>query len=275
MIPTSTVSARTLTVPGARLYHEVRGEGPLVVLVAAPMDARSFAPLADLLATDHTVLTTDPRGINRSPVDDPDQDSTPELRADYLARLIRSLDAGPAVVLGSSGGAVSVLALVQAHPELVRTVIAHEPPLDELVDDRAELRERTDAMITTYLAGDTMGAWRMFMAIANIDLPDELVEQMFGGERDPQTVADEHFQYAHMLRPTTRWIPDVAALRSAPTRVLIGIGEESSGQLCDRTSRALAAQLGIAPTMFPGGHIAFAEDPEGFARRLRDVLGDS
>jgi hypothetical protein len=112
------------------------------------------------------------------------------------------------------------------------------------------------------------------MALANIHLPDELIEQMFGGERDPQTVADEHFQYAHMLRPTTRWIPDVAALRSAPTRILIGIGEESSGQLCDRTSRALAAQLGIAPTMFPGGHIAFAEDPDGFAGRLREVLGD-
>ncbi len=275
MIPTSTVSARTLTVPGARLYHEVRGEGPLVVLVAAPMDARSFAPLADLLATDHTVLTTDPRGINRSPVDDPDQDSTPELRADDLARLIRALDAGPAVVLGSSGGAVSALALVQAHPELVRTVIAHEPPLEELLDDRAELRDRTDDMVATYLAGDTMAAWRAFMAIANIDLPGELLEQMFGGERDPQTVADEHFQFAHMLRPTTRWIPDVAALRSAPTRIVIGIGEESTGQLCDRTSRALAAQLGVVPTMFPGGHIAFAEDPGSFAARLRDVLAGS
>jgi pimeloyl-ACP methyl ester carboxylesterase len=275
MSPTSTVSARTLTVPGARLYHEVRGEGPLVVLVAAPMDARPFAPLADLLATDHTVLTTDPRGINRSPVDDPDQDSTPELRADDLARLIRALDAGPAVVLGSSGGAVSALALVQAHPELVRTVIAHEPPLEELLDDRAELRDRTDDMVATYLAGDTMAAWRAFMAIANIDLPGELLEQMFGGERDPQTVADEHFQFAHMLRPTTRWIPDVAALRSAPTRIVIGIGEESTGQLCDRTSRALAAQLGVVPTMFPGGHIAFAEDPGSFAARLRDVLAGS
>ena len=70
------VTAQMLDVPGAHLYHEVRGRGPLVVLVAAPMDARAFAPLADLLATDHTVLTTDPRGINRSPVDDPDRDST-------------------------------------------------------------------------------------------------------------------------------------------------------------------------------------------------------
>jgi pimeloyl-ACP methyl ester carboxylesterase len=102
----------------------VRGNGPLVVLVGAPMDASAFAPAADLLAADHTVLTTDPRGINRSVVDDPDQDSTPEMRADDLARLVAHLDAGPAAVFGSSGGAVSALALAQAHPELVHTVIA-------------------------------------------------------------------------------------------------------------------------------------------------------
>lgn len=83
---------------------------------------------------------------------------------------------------------------------------------------------------------------------------------------------DRDFQYAHMLRPTTRWQPDIAALRSASTRVVVGIGEYSTGQLCDRTSKALAAALGIAPTMFPGGHIGFADDPDGFAVRLRAVL---
>ena len=98
---------------------------------------------------------------------------------------------------------------------------------------------------------------------------------MFAGRtRARRQVADEHFQYAHMLRPTTRWRPDVAALRAAPTRVLVGIGEESTGQLCDRTSTALAAALGIEPTMFPGDHIGFAEDPEAFATRLREVLGE-
>jgi pimeloyl-ACP methyl ester carboxylesterase len=272
--PTSTVpvTTATLDVPDARLYYEVRGAGPLVVLVAAPMDAMSFAPLADLLATDHTVLTTDPRGINRSSVHDRDQDSTPEMRADDLARLIRHIDAGPAVVLGSSGGAVSALALVQADPELVHTVIAHEPPLQQLVDDSEQLGEATDDIIATYLAGDVRGAWVKFLAVANIHLPDEVLEAMIGGERDPQIVADEHFQHAHMLRPTSRWIPDLATLRSAPTRIVVGIGEQSGGQLCERTSEALAAALGIEPTRFPGAHIGFVDDPEAFATRLRAVL---
>lgn len=115
--PAASTSSQTLEVHGARLHYEVRGQGPLLVLVGAPMDARSFSPLAELFATEHTVLTTDPRGINRSPVDDPDGDSTPQLRAEDLSRLLTHLDAGAATVFGSSGGAVTALALAKAHPE--------------------------------------------------------------------------------------------------------------------------------------------------------------
>jgi pimeloyl-ACP methyl ester carboxylesterase len=277
MTPTAPVpvSTSTLQVPGARLHHEVRGRGPLVVLVGAPMDARAFAGLADLLASDHTVLTTDPRGINRSSVAEPDQDSTPQLRADDLSRLLTHLDAGPATVLGSSGGAVSALALVQAHPGQVSTVVAHEPPLTELLPDHDRLRAQTEDYVASYLAGDVLGAWAKFFAAADIALPEGAVEQMFGGEREPQVVADERFWFAHELRASTWWQPDVAALRDGPTRVVVGVGEDSAGQECDRTARALAARLGLEPTTFPGGHTGFAEDPEGFAPRLRAVLAEA
>jgi pimeloyl-ACP methyl ester carboxylesterase len=242
-----------------------------VVLVGAPMDATSFAPLADLLADEYAVLTTDPRGINRSPVDDPDQDSTPQMRADDLSRLLTQLDAGPAAVLGSSGGAVSVLALAQAHPEQVHTVIAHEPPLIELLPDRAERHAGNEDVIARWLAGDHTGSWRVFLDNANIHLPEGVFEAMFAGKPDPRAIADTSYQNTHMLRPTAYWQPDITALRSA-NRVVVGIGETSAGQLCDRTSRALATALGTEPTMFPGGHTGFAEDPDGFATRLRSVL---
>jgi pimeloyl-ACP methyl ester carboxylesterase len=274
MNDTATVpaTAATLEVPGARLYYEVRGCGPLVVLVGAPMDARPLAALADLLAVDHTVLTTDPRGIFRSSVDDPDRDSLPRERADDLSRLISHLDAGPAVVFGSSGGAVSVLALAQTHPERVRTVIAHEPQLDEALPEREEMRAATEDIIATYLAGDTRSAHKKFMAKAGIHLPDEVFDMMFGDHRDPQEIADERFSFVRMLRGTTGFRPDVDAPRAAPVRVVVGVGEDSAGQFCDRTSRALAASLGIEPTMFPGGHIGFADDPQRFHARLREVL---
>ncbi|GAA2660438.1 alpha/beta hydrolase [Nonomuraea recticatena] len=277
MISPSTVTTpgRHLRVPGARLHYEVRGHGPLVALVGAPMDATSFAPLAELLATDHTVLTTDPRGINRSPLDDPSQDSTPELRADDLSRLLAHLDAGPAVVFGSSGGAVTALALAQSRPDQVRTVIAHEPPVVELLDDRDLIHAQTDDVIATYLSGDVVGAWTKFMAHADIDLPEGAIEHMFGGERDPQQVADERRWFAHELRATTHWRPDLDALRATTTRIVVGIGEDSAGQECDRTSRALASALGIEPVMFPGDHTGFADGPEPFLPPLRALLRTS
>ena len=261
-----------LDVPGARLYYEVRGTGPAVLLLGSPMDADSFAPLADLLAEDHTVVTMDPRAIHRSSVADRDQDSTPPMRADDVARVLTHLDLGPAAAFGSSGGAVTLLALAQARPDLVHTVVAHEPPLDELLEDREERRAVADAIVTAYLTEGRAAAWRLFLADANIELPEPVFADMFGQPLAGHAAADEDFFFRHEMRPTIEFVPDLDALRNGATRIVVGIGEESAGQVCDRTSTALARALGIEPVLFPGDHIGFAEDPEGFAPRLREIL---
>lgn len=269
---TRSIATDTLAVPGGRLYYEVRGSGPLVVLAGSPMDADAFAPLAELLATDHTVLTTDPRGINRSPLEDPEEESTPALRATDLAALIEHIDAGPGVVLGSSGGAVSALALLQARPDLLRTIVAHEPPLEELLDDVRARRTATDDIIATYRSEGSAAAWMKFLADANIEMDLEDDHSPQAPPQDPQQVTDERRFFLHELRATTRWVPDLDGLRSAAARIVVGIGEESTGQVCETTSEALAAALGIRSTRFPGGHVGFVEQPEAFAARLRAVL---
>ncbi|MET8650548.1 alpha/beta fold hydrolase [Nocardia aurea] len=270
--PATTVSVHTLDVPGATLHYEIRGAGPLIVFVGAPMGADAFAPIADILASTHTVLTTDPRGHQRSPLDDPEQDSTAALRGADLAALITHLGAGPAVVFGSSGGAVSALALVQQDPDLVTTVIAHEPPSIGLLDDRDSLLDGTADLIETYRGGDTVGAWRKFFAQANIQIPDPLLTQMFGGDRPAQDLASEKYWFEHEIVHTVGWQPDPAVLAAAPTRVIIGLGADSAGQLCARTCHELARRLGTTPTVFPGGHTGFTEDIPAFAARLREVL---
>ncbi|MER7002384.1 alpha/beta fold hydrolase [Dactylosporangium sp. NPDC000555] len=260
----------TLRVPDATLYYELRGSGPLLVLVGAPMGTRFFGPLADLLAADNTVLTTDPRGIGASVLDAPESDSAAEQRADDLARLIEHVDAGPAAVFGSSGGAVTALALAQRHPALVHTVIAHEPPLNEVLEDRDERHAAIEDIIATYESGDVPGAWKKFLVNAGAPPPPHLE----GPPPDAQQVADERFWFLHEMRGTSRFRPDVAALRAGGARIVIGLGQESAGQLLDRTSHAMAALLGAEPVLFPGGHIAFVLDPPGFAPRLREVLRD-
>ena len=267
-----TATSGTLDVLDARLYYEVRGRGPVVLLLGSPMDADSFAPLADLLAGDFTVVTMDPRGIHRSSVADRDLDSTPLLRAEDVARLLTHLDRGPYAAFGSSGGAVTLLALAQERPDLVHTVIAHEPPLDELLEDRGERRAVAGAIVTAYLTEGRAAAWRLFLADANIELPEPVFAEMFGAPLDGHAAADEDFFFRHEMRPSIEFVPDLEALRTGGPRIVVGIGEQSTGQVCDRTSTALARGLGVEPVLFPGDHIGFAEDPEGFAPALRPFL---
>jgi len=272
---TSSIPATSgiVTVAAAHLYYEVRGSGPLMASVGSPMHAEPFAPVAELLARDHTVLTTDPRGHFGSALDDPESDSTPELRAADLARLISHVGTGPATVFGSSGGALTTLALLQTRPDLVRTAIVHEPPLVELLDERECKRAVIDDIVATYRGGDEIGAVRKFFAFGEIHVPEEMFGWMVGGGRTVDAVAGDRYFYLHELRGSAGWVPDLGALSSAHACVVVGVGEASAGQLCDRASRALAAALNVEPIHFPGGHTGFIEDPVGFADRIRMVAG--
>ena len=149
-MPDSDPTTQILDVPGARLYSERRGSGPLLLLIGSPMDSTGFTPLASALADHYTVVTYDPRGIGNSSREDTSEDVTPAQQADDVHRLLSALGGEPADLFGSSGGAVVGLALVTAHPDQVRTLVAHEPPVLELLPDAAQLRAEIDDIIDTH-----------------------------------------------------------------------------------------------------------------------------
>ncbi|QHY96060.1 putative hydrolase [Streptomyces sp. S4.7] len=266
------VTTRTLDVPGAHLRYEVRGSGPFLVLTGAPMSGAHFAPLADALAAEYTVVTHDPRGISGSTLDDPAQDSTPELRADDLAAILDDLGAESAHVFGSSGGAVTGLALVARHPARVRTLVAHEPPVLELLPDAAERRAETDDIVETFHREGPGPAFAKFMATAGMAPGEEGAPAEPPGEPSAQDMADVARFLGHELRGTARYLPDIDALKAGPARVVIGIGATSGQLLTYRTSTELADRLGSQPAEFPGGHGGFVEVPGEFAEVLRKVL---
>jgi pimeloyl-ACP methyl ester carboxylesterase len=264
------LTTRSLAVPGARLHYEVRGDGPLLLLLGSPMPAANFLPLAHALAGDHTVVTTDPRGIAGSPVDNPAQDSTPELRADDVTAILDDLSADSADVFGSSGGAVTGLALVARHPGRVRTLVAHEPPLLELLPDAAEQRANTEDIIETFHREGVSAAMAKFMANAGLDVTAHGAPVM--AEPSPQQIAATARFLAHELRGTAHYQPDIAALTRGPARVVVGIGATSRGQLAHRTGVALADRLGTPPVEFPGDHGGFLAASGEFADTLRTAL---
>jgi pimeloyl-ACP methyl ester carboxylesterase len=240
------------------------------------MAAADFAPLAHALATDHTVVTYDPRGQADSPIDDPTQDSTPELRADDVAAILDALGADSADVFGSSGGAITGLALVIGHPGRVRTLVAHEPPLLGLLPDAARHHANTDEIIATFHRDGPEAAWMKFMVTAGFDMDDPNAGPPPGPEPTAADIAKQLAGAArffdHELRNGTRWLPDVSALRSSDARVIVGLGADSGRLLTHGTSTALAATLGTGPVEFPGDHGGFIGAPGAFADRLREVL---
>src|SRR5437899_2858228 len=125
-----------LAVPGASLYYEVRGSGPaLLIIPSGNGDAAPFLPLAETLSDEYTVITYDRRGFSRSPLNRPVGDDRLSDDAHDIGALLDLLADGPAAVFGSSSGAIVALATLERHPDQVRTVIAHEPPLASVLPD--------------------------------------------------------------------------------------------------------------------------------------------
>jgi pimeloyl-ACP methyl ester carboxylesterase len=280
----------TLEVPGAVLAYDVRpGDGaagePPLLLIASPMAASGFVTLAGHFP-DRTVVTYDPRGAERSRRTDGAATSTPEEHADDLARVIAALAAGPADVVASSGGAVNALVLVARHPELVRTLVAHEPPAAALVPDRDEVLAACRHVTDTYQrAGSGAGMAEFIRLVMHVgpvpaDFADTPADPaMFGLPAEDDGSRDDVLLAQNLLTCTSHE-HDVAALRAASTRIVPAVGAGSVGQLAHRGGEAVAEALGVPAVVFPGDHGSWLDggmgepaDAPAFAARLREVLG--
>jgi pimeloyl-ACP methyl ester carboxylesterase len=266
-------TATTLRVPGASLYYEVTGTGPVLMMIGLPVDHTEFAKVVPLLADRYTVVTYDPRGFSQSAIDDPEQDSTIDVVADDVHRVLAAVTSAPAYLLGSSGGAVTALDLVTKHPDQVGTIVAHEPPLIELLPDAEQVRARVEDVYDTFRREGQGPAWMKFGAVVAGDAPFDPAQMVPDqGPPSAQMIANGERMLAHSLRPTTYYRPDLAALRAVSDRIVVGVGADTAGQMAHRTAVALAEQLELSPVEFPGHHEGFLSEPEPFAAKLVEVL---
>ena len=288
-------TTRTLEAPGATLTYDVRktdSPAPVLVLIGSPMGAGGFVTLASHFP-DRTVVTYDPRGVERSVKADPASLSTPEQHADDLHRIIAKVmadsDAGPVELFASSGGAVNALALVAAHPEDVRTLVAHEPPLASILPDREGAMALTQAISDTYQRNGFGPAMAQFIVAVSHNGPItlELAAQpapdpaMFGLPTEDDGTRTDPLLFQN-ITTCTHYEPDFDTLGAASTRIVMAVGAESAGTMAHRGAEAAAERLGTDPVIFPSGHAGFLSgeygqsgDPDGFAAKLREVLAES
>jgi pimeloyl-ACP methyl ester carboxylesterase len=291
--PTTAIEPTTYTldVPGATLTYDIRRNDastePILMIIGQPMGASGFVSLANRFA-DRTVVTYDPRGAERSTKTDPSSPVTPDIQADDVHRIVGAIG-GPIDLFGSSGGAITGLALVSAHPEDVRTLVAHEPPLAAILPDREHALAAIHAIHDTYERRGFGAGMAHFIAIVSHSGPftADVVNQpppdpgMFGMPAD-----DDGTRTDPLLGPAMPYVatyePDFDALRAASTRIVLGVGTTSGDVLAGRAARVVAERLGTAAIVFPGGHDGFlggeygqTGEPDAFAAKLRQVLEET
>lgn len=284
-------TTRTISLPGVDLVYDVHGPAPEetgqrpLMMIGQPMDASGFAALIAQFP-DRAVVTYDPRGLGRSVRKDGRSDHQPRTQAEDVHAVIEAVGAGAVELFASSGGAISALALVARFGADVATAVAHEPPLTPLLPD-AGAAERAYAAVRRRYQSHGFGAgMAQFIAMTSWQgefddayfAQSQVQPEAFGlpsaddGSRDDPLLSDS---FAAMIA----FRPDAEALKAAPTRLVIAVGEESLGTLTGRTAVATAEALGLEAVVVPSHHAGFAGgefgqtgQPEAFARRLREVL---
>jgi pimeloyl-ACP methyl ester carboxylesterase len=285
------MTTEKLETPEVDLVYDVHGPLPTaggrppLFMIGQPMDATGFGALRSHFP-ERTVITYDPRGIGRSVRKDGRVDQAPATQAGDVHAIIEALGAGPVEMFGSSGGAVTALALVTAYPDDLVTLVAHEPPLIQVLPDAAAAERARAGFRDVYEAKGRGAGMAAFIAMTSWqgEFTDDYFAQpapdpaAFGmpseddGSRDDPLLSDRSWA-------VSGYRPDVAALTAAPTRIVIAVGEESANVFTGRTSVAMAELLGQQATVFPshhggflGGEFGYAGQPEAFARKLREVL---
>src|SRR5689334_2620971 len=272
-------TTHTLSTTEADIVYDVHGPLPTadgrppLFMIGQPMTAGGFGTLLSHFP-DRTVVTYDPRGLGRSTRSDGRVDNSPTVQAEDVHALIEALGAGSVEMFASSGGAVTALALVAAHPGDVTTLVAHEPPLIPVLPDAAAAERARAGFRDAYEAGGAGPGMAAFIAMSS--WRGEYTDEYFARPApDPAAlgmpVAEDDGRRDDPLLSDRSWAvsgyrPDVAALRGAPTRIVIAVGEESAGVFTGRAAEATAALLGQEQaTVFPSHHGGFLSGEFGYA----------
>ena len=259
------------------LYHEVKGNGPVLLLIPGGNgDAGFYAPLVKALADRFTVISYDRRGFSRSAADGAVTADRLNSDCDDARGLIELVTAAPAYVFGSSSGAIVAMQLLGRHSECVRAVVAHEPPVVRLLPDSAHWLELFDDIYDIYRNKGARPAMRRFVAAAGVGPPRLGSREFWQMLRlMPRLRRNMPFWLEHELRKYTGYQPDIPALRTLSSQLRLAGGRDSQASFPHRATMELAKTLETTVVDFPGGHVGYRSHAVEFADYLWSVCAGS
>jgi pimeloyl-ACP methyl ester carboxylesterase len=259
----------SITVNGAELHYQLRGEGPpLLLIMGASGYGGLFASLAERLVDEFTVITYDRRGNGRSPRPDGWSETSPGEQADDAAALLGGLGLTPAAIFGTSSGGVFALEMAIRHPEAVRAAILHEPAFFALFDDPAEVRARVSRQIQDGMAaGGPRLAFERFLRVVAGDVNWESL----GTDEQEGLLASADTYFGYEAGRFDDYVPDESLLGTTTVPIEILVSDDSLPEFA-QAARRIAPRLGIEITSTPGTHFPYLDHPDEVAQALKRLL---
>lgn len=264
-------------IDGVELYWELTGQsGPVLVLVhGAWADHGTWDALVPYLEDSFRVLTYDRRGHSQS--ERPSRQGSIRDDESDLASLIAHLDLPPGHLIGNSYGGMVALRLAADQPELVRSVIAHEPPFLELNDAiianehvAAMAQAQTDA-VELMQAGRLESGTRAFMEAAlrpGIWADFSQSSREFLVSNAPSFIDD--------INDPEPWTVDLEKLAGFPKPILLTQGELSPHFYAAILSQLLQALPRVQKRTVPGAeHVPHISHPREYAEIIRAFINRS
>jgi len=265
------VTQNTLEVPGARLYYETKGSGPILLLIpGANGDNTIFKPVRQYLSEHYTVVTYDRRGFSKSELIGTQDSDEHRLQTDAndVRRLITHLTDQPALIFGSSSGAIVALQVFILFPNIVHTLIAHEPPALNLLPDAGQWKDHFLEVFDIYRKSGIKDAMKKFTNGIVSGEEAKMMEDASNTNRGEYALKNQIYWFEHELRPYPIVNLDIEVLRLHANRLILACGLETKGQFPYLPNVALAKLLQKEVFHLPGGHIGYVFHAAEFARLL-------
>jgi len=266
----------TLQVDGAVLYYETFGSGPLLVLIPGAEGRGSiFHEVAKRLSSHFTVACWDRRGYSQSLlVGTQDFANRLSTDADDAHLLIKHLSPDPAIVFGSSSGAVVAQRLLERHPGSVKQLISHEPPsLPVLPDEfRVQGAGLFQQVYDTYRAHGPAEAINVFASGFGEGEDGLMMRFCMDPKRGDEIRANVMFWFEFELRQYTSEPVNLEVLGAEKEKYVPMAGVESGNGPGVAPISLIAQKLGKEVVRVPGGHIGYMTATEAFADALLKLL---
>lgn len=267
-------------VNGTRLYAEVRGSGPAVLLIhAGAEDAEGWRPIAERL-TGFTVVTYDRRGTLRSGRDGWPGGGSAQ-HADDAAGLLEALGLDDALVLGYSSSGNIALQVALRHAELVRRALVYEPGYLLFLPDPANIHRRLTEAASEHLVGnpdDWAGAYAA--AMRALAPEPEISGDASTTSPQPRSWYDEREEgnAETLLRDDipilTAELVEEAELATAQADIRFSFGTETRPIFRDIAARLAAVRNAIPDVLNGVGHFLYYY-PDVAAAYIRAQSGAS